>query len=103
MVVNPSRAARSVVVLTLCRLTPDQVKGSFVLLCPNALRYSFAKQLAESHSGLVQLRLRSTSGAPQDFSNLTVLITFDVVENEYRAITRRKLRQRLVECNPIYD
>src|ERR1051325_2514205 len=48
----------------------------------------FFEQLTEFQTGLVQLRLRGADGTAQKLSDLLMLITFDVVQNETRAITR---------------
>src|SRR6266545_6238466 len=49
--------------------------------------YSLAQQAAESHASLVQLRLRGPNCASEHLSNLCMLISFHVVQDEHGAVT----------------
>src|SRR2546429_2095678 len=50
----------------------------------------------------MQLRLRRADGASQHSRDLLMLMSFDIMENEDRAIARRQLRNRFVERDAIY-
>ena len=49
---------------------------------------NFVEEFAKPRAGLVQLRLRNTHRAPQSLGNFVVLISFDIVQDEYGAVAR---------------
>src|SRR5438128_6596272 len=61
------------------------------------------QQFAQFHPRLVQLRLRRADRTSEHPRDLFMLVPFDIMEHEDRAIARRQLRNRLVERDPIYD